>query len=163
MLLLWRFFWFTVDLPMARLVNFSEAVSLGLHTMALLAVEPERRLRNQQIAETLKASGHHLAKVMQRLARAGLVKSTPGPQGGFQLDKSPEKVTLLTVYEAIDGTLDDDDDDCLQGAPICGGGKCMLGEVLHSLRTQLRDYLTNTTLAELAGGWPFARSSLGTK
>lgn len=93
MLLLRRFFWFSADLPMAKLVSFSEAVSLGLHTMALLAVEPERRLRNQQIAETLKASGHHLAKVMQRLVRAGLVKSTPGATSG----QSPRETTVWPI------------------------------------------------------------------
>lgn len=147
---------------MPKLVNISEAVSLGLHTMALLAVQPHQRLRNQQIAETLEASTHHLAKVMPRLVRVGLVASTSGPQGGFQLDKPAAEVALLTIYEAIDGALDDDNN-CLLRAPICRGGKCMLGEVLHSLRTQLRDYLTNTTLAELAGEWPFDRSSPGTK
>lgn len=161
MLIMWQILRFTADLPMPKLVNFSEAVSLGLHTMALLAVEPKRRLINQQIAETLKASGHHLAKVMQRLARAGLVHSTPGPQGGFQLDKPAEEVRLLAIYEAIDGALEDED--CLWGEPICEGRKCMLGEMLHSLHSQLRDYLNNTTLAELAKGLPFDRLSRGAK
>ena len=138
---------------MARLVNISEAVSLALHTMALLATGDGHRLRNQEIAEKLGASGHHLAKVMQRLAKAGLVDSVCGPQGGFLLDQRAEDVTLLRIYEAVEGTLDEEG--CLLGEQVCGGRSCMLGEVLHSIHGQLRDYLGKTTLAELAKGSPF--------
>ncbi len=144
---------------MSRLVNISEAVSLGLHTMALLATGVGHRLRNQQIAESLNASSHHLAKVMQRLVKAGLVDSAPGPNGGFLLDKPAEDVTLLAIYEAIDGTLDEEE--CLLMEPICGGRNCMLGELLHSIHEQLRDYLIKTTLSELAAGSPLAGRSRG--
>lgn len=138
---------------MNRLVNISEAVSLALHTMALLATDAGRRLRNHQIAEMLGASGHHLAKVMQRLVKAGLVDSLPGPQGGFLLDKPAEEVTLLRVYEAVEGPLEDDG--CLLGKPACGRGNCILGGWLLSIHRQLRDGLGNTTLAQLADGLPF--------
>ena len=146
---------------MTRLVNISEAVSLGLHAMALMATDAGRRLRNQQIAETLRASGHHLAKVMQRLVKAGFVDSVPGPQGGFLLDMPAENVTLLMIYEAIDGTLGEEE--CWLAEPICDGSNCMLGEVLSSIHGQLRGYLGKTTLAELAQGSPFADPSCGTE
>jgi len=141
---------------MPRLVNISEAVSLGLHTMVLLATDAERRFPNPQIAETLDVSGHHLAKVMQRLVRAGLVNSVSGPRGGFLLDAPANEIMLLRIYEAIDGTLADEG--CLLGRPACDGRNCVLGEVLHSLHEQLRDYLRNTTLAELAEGSPFHKA-----
>ena len=64
---------------MANFVRISEAASLGLHTMALLAKRGETRTTNQEIADMLGASVHHLAKVMQRLVRAGLVDSAVGP------------------------------------------------------------------------------------
>lgn len=146
---------------MPRLINISEAVSLGLHTMVLMATDTERRFSNPQIAETLDASGHHLAKVMQRLVRAGLVDSVSGPKGGFLLATPAEGIALLRIYEAIDGTLADEG--CLLGEPICNGTNCVLGEVLHSLHTQLRDYLSNTTLAELAEGSPFHKVSRTSK
>jgi Rrf2 family nitric oxide-sensitive transcriptional repressor len=138
---------------MPRLINISEAVSLGLHTMVLLATDAARRFSNPQIAETLDVSGHHLAKVMQRLARAGLVDSVSGPRGGFLLAAPAQEIALLRIYEAIDGTLADKG--CLLGEPICDRRNCVLGEVLHSLHEQMRDYLSNTTLAELAKGSPF--------
>lgn len=129
--------------------------------MALLAIGDGQRLRNQQIAKVLDASGHHLAKVMQRLVRAGLVDSVPGPQGGFLLDRPAKDVTLLAIYEAIDGNLDEEV--CLLGDPICSGRNCVLGEVLLSIQRQLRDYLSKTTLAQLAQGSPLAGPSCGAK
>ncbi len=135
---------------MPRLINISEAVSLGLHTMVLLATDTERRVSNPQIAETLDVSGHHLAKVMQRLVRAGLVDSVSGPGGGFLLTAPAHEIGLLRIYEAIDGTLVDEG--CLLGKPACDGKNCVLGEVLQSLHEQLRDYLGKTTLAQLAEG-----------
>lgn len=146
---------------MPRLVNISEAVSLALHTMALLGRASQRRVRNQEIADLLKASGHHLAKVMQRLVRAGLVDSACGPQGGFLLAKPADEIMLLDVYEAIEGPLGDEG--CLLREPICSGRDCILGEVLHSIQTQLRDYLDKTTLAELAGSSSIDSLLQGTK
>ena len=140
---------------MPRLVNISDAVSLGLHATAFLAKGSGRRVGTQEIAETLGVSGHHLAKVMQRLVRAGLVDSASGPGGGFILQVPADEIKLLTIYEAIDGELGDGG--CLLGEPICNGTQCVLGEVLHSIHKQLRDYLGNTTLAELAEGSPFEK------
>ena len=133
---------------MSHLVNVSEAASLALHTMALLATGNKRRLTNQQIAGSLRASGHHLAKVMQRLAKVGLVDSIRGPQGGFLLKVPAEQVTLLAIYEAVEGPLQESG--CLLGDPICDRTRCVLGEVVQSIHQQLRDYLQKTTLAELA-------------
>jgi Rrf2 family protein len=133
------------------LVKISEAASLGLHTMALLARESSRRFTNQQIADTLSASGHHLAKVMQRLAKAGLVTSIRGPQGGFELARTPEELRLLEIYEAVEGPFGDRE--CFFDEPICNGRECVLGDLVQSIHKQIRDYLTKTTLAELAKGF----------
>ncbi len=86
---------------MPRLINISEAVSLALHTMVLMATDTDRRFSNPQIAETLDVSGHHLVKVMQRLVRAGLVDSVSGPKGGFLLDTPTEEISLLRVLHGI--------------------------------------------------------------
>ena len=56
---------------------------------------------------------------------------------------------LLEVYEAIEGPVDDGG--CLLGEPICNGHDCVLGEVIQRVHRQVRDYLAETTLDELAG------------
>lgn len=130
---------------MAGLVKISEAASMALHTMVLLASNPDRTMRSREINGVIGGSENHLSKVLQRLSKAGLVKSTRGPAGGFTLARNPEDITLLGVYEAIDGPLDETG--CLLGQPICKG-QCILGGFLHDVDRQAREYLSEKTLSE---------------
>ena len=132
----------------SNLVNISEAASLGLHTMALLARHSEQRCTNQEIAHVLKGSSHHLAKVMQRLVRVGLVDSIRGPQGGFRLARPAEQITLLEIYEAVEGPLQQAG--CLSAEPVCRGKSCLLGRTVQAIHEQLRNFLGETSLLELA-------------
>ncbi len=49
-----------------------------------------------------KVSPAYLSRVLQSLARAGLVKSTPGRSGGFRLTRSPKDISVLDVVNAVD-------------------------------------------------------------
>ena len=133
---------------MPNLVRISEPASLALHAAALLARQQGQRFSNQQVAAALRVSEHHLAKVMQQLAKAGIVKSTRGPRGGFQLDRSAEEISLLEVFEAVEGPLGEAE--CLLGEHVCDGTQCMVGELVHSVHQHVRKYLAETTLAQLA-------------
>jgi Rrf2 family nitric oxide-sensitive transcriptional repressor len=128
----------------ANLLKVSEAASLGLHIMALLAAEPEKLLSVREAASALDVSEAHLAKVLQRLAKAGLVESIRGPRGGFLLARSPEEITLLQVYEAIEGTIIVRQ--CLFSTKLCDGKKCLFGGMLQSIDSQARQYLLETKL-----------------
>lgn len=133
---------------MADVWRISEAASLGLHTMAYLAQHPERRATTREIAQSLHVSEHHLAKVHQWLARAGLIETVRGPHGGVQLTLAPEQVTLLQVYEAIEGPLRQCS--CLLGQPACGRTTCIFGGLVQSLNRQVQEYMGGTTLAQVA-------------
>ena len=61
-------------------IKVSEAVSIAIHALVLLAANPTGRLSAKEIADTFKISGAHLAKVLQRLGKADMVKSVRGPQ-----------------------------------------------------------------------------------
>ncbi len=133
---------------MAGILKISEAVSLALHASVLLASR-DKPLSNRQIAKVLHASEAHLHKVMRRLAGMKLVLSAPGPGGGFALAKPPKNITLLNVYEAIEGPLGETK--CLLTTPLCDGKACILGGLIHQTNQQVRNYLQNTNLAQLAG------------
>ena len=113
---------------MSTVLRISEAASLAFHTMALLATEHERPLTTHEIASAFDVSQAHLAKVLQRLAHAGLVRSARGPRGGFTLARPAEGITLLDVYETIEGPLTPSD--CLLGSKICGGEACIFGSLV---------------------------------
>ncbi|MCK4620269.1 MAG: Rrf2 family transcriptional regulator, partial [Desulfobacterales bacterium] len=67
---------------MSNIIKISEAASMAIHAMVFLASESGRIVPSREIATTLRSSEAHLSKVMQRLAKAGLVSSTRGPKGG---------------------------------------------------------------------------------
>ena len=132
---------------MSGVLRISEAVSLGLHAMVLLTRYPNQRMSNIEVSETLHASAHTLSKVFQRLSRAGLVDAVRGVKGGFRLGRAPETITLLEIFEAIDGPLRINT--CLLSRPICTGKKCIFGGLAQSIQHEMRSYLSATRLADV--------------
>jgi len=131
-----------------KLVKFPEAASLGIHAAVMLAGPHNGPVPARRLAEGLKASEAHLAKVMQRLVRAGIVSSTRGPKGGFALARPAGEVTLLEVYEAIEGAVEPAG--CVFGTPVCGRKHCVFRGVTEELDARLRAYLANAKLSDLA-------------
>ena len=132
---------------MSSVLKVSEAASFALHTVVFLAANPDERFSTKRIAEVHDISEAHLSKVLQRLAKLGLVNSVRGPKGGFTLRRSADEITLLEVYEAIDGPLSPTT--CLFGTPICNGRGCIMGDVLKSLNEETRAYLAGTTVSDV--------------
>jgi Rrf2 family protein len=133
---------------MSRAIRIPEAVSLALHSMAILAARSDEVLPTREIAETLGGSSAHLAKVLKILENEGLVRSQRGPSGGFQLARSADSISLLEIYEVIEGPLSSQG--CLLTTPLCGGEKCVFGSLLESLDNQFREHLEKTRLTRLA-------------
>lgn len=132
---------------MSTVLRVSEATSLAVHAAVILAQAEGSPRTVVEMAEALGASQAHLAKVMQRLAHAGVVAATRGPHGGFLLERPPDEVTLLHLYETIEGPLTCTT--CLLGKPACAGGQCALGNLMHALNEQVRDFFSTTTLADM--------------
>ncbi|MFA5863308.1 MAG: Rrf2 family transcriptional regulator [Phycisphaerae bacterium] len=130
---------------MQSVLKISEAASLGLHSMMVLARDPARKLSVGELSKILRSSEAHLAKVLQRLAKVRLVKSTRGPRGGFLLGRPAAKINLLEVYEAIEGPLAMTK--CLLPKPICCGGKCVFGDVIKNVNRQISEHLAMTKLS----------------
>lgn len=132
---------------MANVLRISEAATLALHTLALLSARPGEILSTHKIATRLDASEAHLAKVLQRLARMGLVRSIRGARGGFILGQDPEEITLLEAYEAIDGPLRPST--CLMGHRVCRDKGCILGNLLEEINHDVKQHLSGQRLSEL--------------
>lgn len=132
---------------MSSLLKMSEACSLALHAMVFMAANPAKTYSTHEIAEKLQASEAHLSKVMQRLAKADLVNSERGPKGGFTLTAAPEAITLMNIFEVIEGPMPNSH--CLAGQPVCGRMNCIMGDILNNVNNELRKYLSETSLAML--------------
>jgi Rrf2 family transcriptional regulator, nitric oxide-sensitive transcriptional repressor len=73
----------------------------ALRAVVWLAREPEETDSADDLAERTKVPRRYLHKVLQDLVRAKLVRSQPGPGGGYALAKQPEKITILDVVNAV--------------------------------------------------------------
>lgn len=128
---------------MSNIVALTEAASIGLHSMVLIA-RSDKMLNVSEISDFIGSSRHHVAKIMQRLSKAGFVSSNRGPSGGFILKKNPSDITLLEVYEAIEGPL------AVQTCPMsretCPFGECLLGDLSLRVSGEIKQFLEGRTL-----------------
>ena len=133
---------------MAGLLRISEAFALAFHAVAyLVSTEPGRPVSAADLASTFDVSEAHLAKVLQRLARAGILASKRGPKGGFSLACSPKKVTLLKIHSAVDGELDPTT--CLLSDHVCPSGTCAMEKLLRAVYDEVHGHLSRTKLSDL--------------
>lgn len=128
---------------MSKLVFLSEAASIGIHTMVMIA-RSEEIINTATLAERTGSSRHHIAKILQRLAKDKLLASNRGPTGGFVLNKPAKKISLLDIYESIEGKVEITE--CPLDNPICPFDKCLMGNILPKVITDLRNFMSNQTL-----------------
>ena len=85
-------------------MHFGQGVEWALHGCLNLASLPSPQpVPATLLAELLDAPPAYLTKQLQALAKAGVLRSTPGPRGGFSLARSPREITYLDVVTAIEG------------------------------------------------------------
>jgi len=78
-------------------VRLQKNTLLALYSVLEFAAQPARQLSVTDLAASLRASPHHLAKVLRELGRAGLVDSVRGAHGGYRFAANARRVTLMDV------------------------------------------------------------------
>lgn len=132
---------------MSRIVGISEAASIAIHVMVLIARSENNNMNVNKLSELTGASRNHIAKVMQRLVKFSFVKSTRGPSGGFVLSKAPSEISLLNIYEAIEGEMALAD--CPFDKNICPFDKCLMNGIVHRMTDEFREYFKSQKLSDL--------------
>ncbi len=130
---------------MAQLISLSEAAAIGLHSMVYISSSKEK-VNVGQISEYIGSSRHHVAKVMQRLVKEEFIVSNRGPSGGFELNKKPEEITLLNIYEAIEGPINTHI--CFGNKVVCPFRRCIFGDLSFKMTLEFRNYMQSHTLDE---------------
>jgi Rrf2 family protein len=139
----------------------SSGVEWALHAYLVLAWTQDRHpIQVADLAAAYELPQQYLTKHLQALARAGLLRSTPGPRGGYSLPKPPEHTTVLDVVQAIegDGEMFRCADIRLRGGlaadPPCDSGPdrtmCLVHAAMWEAERAWRAALAGRSMAELA-------------
>lgn len=123
----------------------SQSAEYALRALICLAQSRGAPLTNQHIAEQSKIPAGYLAKILQALARAGLVSSQRGLNGGSVLTADPAAVTLLDVVRLTDPSRRIET--CPLG--IHGTHLCSLHRRLDDAAAAVESALARTTLAQV--------------
>ncbi len=121
----------------------SATAEYALRIMIVLAEGPEEPITSEKIAERTKVPPDYSVKVLQMLARAGLVRAQRGRSGGFHIDCDMNVTSLLDVVNAIDPIRHIT---CPMGGKEQEGGLCPLHSCLDEIVTLLETNLRKMTL-----------------
>lgn len=124
----------------------SQTAEYALRAVVYLADQDGARTTLQIAKVTLIPAGY-LAKVMQSLSRAGLVKSQRGLKGGFTLACDPKELSILTVVNAVDPVQRFAE--CPLGIPSHGRRLCPLHHRLDQAAAMVEKAFGGTMVAEL--------------
>ncbi len=114
----------------------------------------------KQIAQEEEIPAHFLAKILQQLARKGLLRSSKGPTGGFVLLRKPGDISLMDLVQALDGMVDYER--CASGLSECNDDMpCGMHDSWKALRSRIMSYLEKTSIADISSALDDKRQSLG--
>lgn len=83
-------------------MTMSLSAEYALRAVVWLAAHPDPKVGTQEIAKRTQVPPGYMSKVLQVLARAGLVESSPGRTGGFRLRREADEISVLDVVNAIE-------------------------------------------------------------
>jgi FeS assembly SUF system regulator len=118
--------------------------------LAMLAADRSRVLTAGALSERTHIASPTVAKLLKQLHRAGLVNSTRGTHGGYQLARDPEHISAAAILDALEGPIALTE--CSAGSGHCGiEHTCSVGRTWQRLSVAVRRSLSEITLAQLAG------------
>lgn len=131
---------------MSKIFNISEAATIAIHSMALIA-RSQDMLNAQEIADQTGFSKNHISKILQQLVKNNYLSSTRGPKGGFIMRKNSVEVTLMDIYKVIEGEIEETS--CKSHCENCPFKSCIFGGLSQKFSKEFIEYLTHKKLIEL--------------
>jgi FeS assembly SUF system regulator len=130
--------------------RISKLTDYGTVVLACLACAPDRRQTATAVAERTRLGLPTVSKLLKNLHRAGLVTSTRGAHGGYQLARPATRISAAAIIDAIEGPV---------AITECSGSHsncdienvCRTGSAWQRINTSIRRALDDITLAQLAG------------
>ena len=131
------------------MLRLSKKADYALIAMKHLALRPDEAASSaREIAEQYDIPVELMAKVLQRLAREGLLASHQGMRGGYHLSRPPAAISVADVIQAVDGPFtvtacSTDEENCDQYS------KCSVRDPLWKIKERILLALQAYSIAEL--------------
>ena len=126
---------------------FSQTVEYALRAVIHLAHESPAARTTAQIAEATRVPKDYLSKILQGLAKKGILQTQRGVGGGVSLSKSPEELTILDVVNAVEPI--ERYHTCPLKLPNHGTNLCPLHKRMDAAMALVEEAFRNSTLAEV--------------
>lgn len=126
---------------------FTQTAEYALRAVVYLATHEDEPVTTHQIARATQVPGDYLSKVLQALARGGLVSAQRGKNGGFVLSKHPGRITILDVINLVDPVPRIRR--CPLGLKAHGTRLCSLHRKLDDAMDSIERILQSSTIAAL--------------
>jgi FeS assembly SUF system regulator len=132
------------------MLRISKLTDYGTVILACLAAQPERLWTATEVAERTKVGLPTVSKLLKKLQRSGLVISTRGSHGGYQLARPPAEITAARILDALEGPFAITE--CSGQHSTCGiESSCRVGHAWQRVNAAIRRALTDVSLAQLSG------------
>ncbi len=129
------------------LTRASEYALLSLDTIR----KSDHPVGAEQLANELSIPKSFLAKILQSLAKHGILESRKGAHGGFILTKDINEITINSIILAAEGKAPSVFD-CSNYAETCPNGTigtCAISPFLAKFQTKIDDFLSDLTLGDI--------------
>jgi Rrf2 family protein len=145
------------------MLKFSKRADYGLMAVQYIAsvqfddVTRARVVNTKEIAEEHNIPVELLAKVLQALAKSGIVESQNGPKGGYLLAREASKITIAQILEAIEGPLGITDCYHEKESTACSCVQyehCNIRTPLLKVQDSIYQLLNSMTIEDMMGGTP---------
>ena len=117
----------------------------------ILLSSAKEPMDSESLSRELTISKSFLAKILQSLAKKGILKSYKGAKGGFALDKKPKEISMLEVMATVEGKAPVVFE-CASSENNCPSEKadiCSIWPFLHKLQGKIDSFLSDLTLADI--------------
>ena len=128
--------------------QLSKKADYGLIALKHLATHADESISAREIAVQYRIPVELLAKVLQKLARKGLLVSQHGTNGGYVLARDPSAISIVDVVEALEGPISITP--CERGSDCQQLQLCSVRDPLLKLKAKVVRVLGDTSIYELA-------------
>src|SRR5438309_10287695 len=137
---------YVLELPLLKLTKKADYALMAMKHLAEHASEGSRSAKD--VADAYGIPPEALAKILQRLAKAGLLQSQHGTNGGYTLARASHTISAFEVIQAIDGPLFITS--CVTVRGECDQtDRCTIREPLRKVNSSIEDVLKRITISEM--------------